>query len=109
MDKSIRQIFKVLLIIGVLFAIAVAIGAFFAFGGNNPLLVHMGNVIDMMLVAVTVLFLMAVAYKVYAMATGSRDPIMASTKRKNTAQKNSNANDMPELTELIENLDASEK
>lgn len=107
MDNSIKQILKVLLVIGILLVIAVLIGVFFAFGGNNPILIHIGNVIDIALVMITVLFLMAVAYKLYAMSTGRRDPIMASQKRKNTQQQRAN-DDMPELTQLIENLDASD-
>jgi|GEM_PF-2517840 len=111
MDNGLKRVLRGFLTIGVIVAIAILVGVFFAFGGNNPILIHMGNIIDMVLVAVTVLFLMAVAYKLYAMVTGSRDPIVASQKRKNQqASKNkSKSNDeLPELTELIENLDATE-
>lgn len=109
MDNSIKQVLRILFGVGIVLAVAVLVGAFFAFGGDNPLLIHMGNVIDIVLVMMTVLFLMAVAYKVYAMATGSGDPIVASQKRKNVErQKRTSSDDMPELTELIENLDATE-
>ncbi len=107
MDNTIKQVLRGFVIIGVLVAIAVLVGMFFAFGGNNPLLIHLSNVIDMVLVAVTVLFLMAVAYKLYAMATGTDKPIVASKKQKNRAKQTEN-DDLPELTELIENLDATE-
>lgn len=108
MDSSLKRVLRVLLTLGVLVSIAVVIGMIFAFGGNNPILIHLGNAIDLILVAITALFVMAVAYKLYAMATGSRDPIIASQKRKNVEKQKSSNDDMPELTELIENLDRSE-
>lgn len=105
MDNQIKQLLRGFVILGVLIAIAILIGMFFAFGGDNPLLIHVSNVIDMILVAITVLFAMAVVYKVYAWVSGTGDPITTSQKTKNR-QKSANSDELPELTELIENLDS---
>lgn len=101
-NQAVKQIMKRLLVFVVLIVIAGAFGLFFAFGGNNPLLIHVANVIDMVLVAITVLFLLGFVYWVYTMVTGNGRKGNKSAKRSPVHES-----DIPELNELLDNLDAS--
>jgi hypothetical protein len=91
-----------MVILGVLVAIALIIGLFFAFSGSNPLVYHVANVIDMILVAITVLFVMGIMYMMYIRMMGGK-PLFTPSK---PASKLKN-DDIPELAELIDNLDAN--
>lgn len=102
MDRNdlIKRIMKRLLMLIVLIIIAGAFGLFFAFGGNNPLLIHVAHGIDMMLVTITVLIVFGLIYWVYTMLTGSG--------RAKTAKRSpANTGDIPELNDLIDSLDSS--
>lgn len=102
-NLAVKRFLKRVLVVVVLLIIALAFGLFFAFGGSNPLLIHVANVIDMLLVVMTVLFLLAVVYWLYTMVTGTGQPLTTNRKR---APSRSDE-DIPELSELIDNLDSS--
>ena len=69
-NAAIKRFMKRMIVLIVLICIALVFGLFFAFGGNNPLLYHVANVIDMVLVAITVLFVLGFVYWAYTMVTG---------------------------------------
>lgn len=102
-NTPVRRFLRAMVIVGVSVAVAIIIGLFFAFSGNNPLLYHVANVIDMILIAITVLFVMGITYMMYIRIMGGKPlftPSRQSPKRKNA--------DIPELTDLIDNLDATD-
>ena len=103
-NTPIRRFLRAVVIVGIMIAIALVIGLFFAFSGNNPLLYHVANVIDMFLVAITVLFVMGFVYMAYIKITGNGKPIFAPSRQ---APKRKNA-DIPELADLIDSLDATD-
>ena len=100
-NTPIRRFLRAMVIVGVMVAIALLFGLFFAFSGNNPLLYHVANVIDMILVAITVLFVMGFVYLAYIRFTGNGKPLFAPSRQ---APKRKNA-DIPELADLIDSLD----
>ena len=102
-NRALKQFLKRVLVVVVLLGIALLFGLFFAFGGDNPLLIHMANVIDIVLVMVTVLFLLGLVYWLYTVVTGTAQPRQKSAKRTSTHHND----DIPELSELIDNLDSS--
>jgi len=106
MDNSlIRRTLRAMVILIIMIAIASLFGLFFAFGGNNPLLYHVANVIDMVLVAIMVLFIMGMLYVAYIKVKGDGKPLFAPSR---PAQKRKNTADIPELADLIDSLDATD-
>jgi len=103
-NTPIRRFLRAMIIVGVMVAIALLFGLFFAFSGNNPLLYHVAHVIDMLLVAITVLFVMGFIYMAYIKITGNGKPIFAPSRQE---PKRKNA-DIPELADLIDSLDATD-
>lgn len=99
-NPALKRFMKRAVYIGGLLAIALVFGLFFAFGGDNPVLTHVANVIDMILVAVTVLFLLGLMYGLYMMVTGQGLSRTKAPKKK----VSSNQDELPELTELLDNL-----
>ena len=74
-NSPIRRFLRAMVILGVLIVIAIVFGLFFAFSGNNPILYYVANVIDMFLVAITVLFVMGFIYLGYVKLTGNGKPL----------------------------------
>jgi predicted PurR-regulated permease PerM len=103
-NTAVRRLLRGMVIIGIMVAVALCVGLFFAFGGDNPLLIHVAHVIDMALVAITVLFVMGIVYVVYATVTHSGQPLFKSSKR----SPNRKNDEIPELMELIDNLEPTE-
>lgn len=104
-NTPIRRLLRAMVMLGIMVVIAMLFGLFFAFGGRNPLLFHIANVIDMVLVAITVLLLMGIIYMGYIKLTGNGQPLFKPSRQ---APKRKNG-EIPELTELIDNLDATEQ
>ena len=107
-NTPIRRFLRTMVILGVLVAIALIIGLFFAFSGNNPILYHVANVIDMFLVAITVIFIMGFAYMGYVKLTGNGKPLFAPSRPKPNRKNSEVTADIPELADLIDSLDSTD-
>ena len=104
-NNATKRFLKGLIVFAVLAIIALIIGMFFAFGGDNPILIHVANIIDMLLVVITVIFLMIIAYVGYSFLTGNGQSLTKSSKP--SSKTKGKHDEIPELSELIDNLDAT--
>jgi len=110
-NPILRRIIKFLLFIAVLAVIFVAIALFFAFGGDNPALIQIGNLIDILVMGMSFVFVVAIIYKIMLMLgfgaeTGTKAKLGVRSSQE--AVTSSVDDEFPDLNQLVDNLESAE-
>lgn len=108
-NKTVKRFLRFMVLLALLAVITIIIGLFFAFGGNSPILIHATNIIDMVLIAVTILFVVAFLVVLLQWIKTGSSPDYSKAKNEHIKGKpKASYDDLPELAELIDNLDSAE-
>lgn len=110
-NPILRRVMKFMLLIVFLAAIFVGIALFFAFGGDNPILVHIGNFLDIILMGLTFVLVVAVIYRIVLM-TGygaeSQEKVKPGISKSQTVESYDDDDEFPDFSQLVDNMESAE-